>query len=392
MKLPEYESKPGVLQRRLGEHLQAEGLLTAEQLDAAIEYQCIYGGKLGTSLIELGLISEDQLAQILSRQLKLPYIKPELLMNVPGSILSLIPRKLALKHQIVPYHEDGKKLFVATNEFANLSGIDELSFQLDHIIVPLAIPEIRIMLALKKHYGMLLSPRYETLAGQLNRRMLAARKIADKKQAVNTPETEPVDQPIHKESPEDEAAWPLLGDAPYEEEVDESYFAEVASGHDDSPTGLLHKLANAQDRNDIARAVLQFLKKDFPVSALLMVRENSVSGWMASSENQDQHFEQINIPTQDRSVFNLVVTSRSPYLGPVTDSLQNLKILDYFNSPRPQNALVIPLTVRDRLVSILYIQGEIELLERRFADIQTFAGKAEMSFKLLILRNKILTA
>ena len=93
----------------------------------------------------------------------------------------------------------------------------------------------------------------------------------------------------------------------------------------------------------------------------------------------------------ENSVFNLVATSHSHYLGPVTDSLQNRKMLDYFGSRPPVEALVLPLLVRDRLVSLLYIQGQFEDLERRVIEIQNIVAKAEMSFKLLILRNKILT-
>ena len=54
MDLPEYQLKANALQRRLGDYLLAEEALSPEQLDEAIEYQCIYGGRLGTSLVELG--------------------------------------------------------------------------------------------------------------------------------------------------------------------------------------------------------------------------------------------------------------------------------------------------------------------------------------------------
>ncbi len=152
---------PGRLKKQLGEYLLSAGLINASELDEAIEYQCIYGGKLGTSLIELGLVEEDQMARILSRQLNLHYIKPELLMKISAAVLNLIPAKIALKYQVVPYYEDSNKLYVAVNDSNNLTMLDELAFHLNHLIVPLAIPEIRLMLALKKHYGMRLPPRYE---------------------------------------------------------------------------------------------------------------------------------------------------------------------------------------------------------------------------------------
>jgi len=387
------QKKSKQTQRRLGEHLLAEGLLNTDQLDEAIEYQCIYGGKLGTSLIELGLITEDQLANILSQQLKLHYIKPELLMNVSAEVISLIPKEVALKHQIVPYHKDGKKLFVAMNEASNLANIDELSFQLDHIVIPLAIPEIRLMLALRQYYKMLLSPRFETLAVQMKRRVLAAKKKTSKQQPQDKTESKPVKKPKPEIHFDETKPWPLLGDENYagEEPTDESYLASKSAATEESSVNLLQQLADAKERDDIARAIIDYLKKDFPDCALLMVRTNMASGWLTAQNKTSQNFEQINIPMLENSVFNQVAASHSHYLGPITDSMQNRKMLDFFESKPPQTALIVPFMVRDRLVSLLYIQGQYEELEPRVTEMQNIADKAEMSFKLLILKNKILT-
>ncbi len=378
-------SKPNPSQHRLGDCLLAEGLLNTQQLDEAIEYQCIYGGKLGTSLIELALLTEEQLAKVLSQQLKLHYIKPELLMDVPESLLSLVPREVALKNKIVPYHEDGKKLYVAMNDVTNLSNIDDLSFQLDHVIVPLAIPEIRLMVALQKHYGLILSPRFATLASQINRRKQSARKKTrhpDEKSKSTTSEI----------LTENNKPWPLLGDEGYEgeEPTDETYFAGKSSSEKESSIDFLQQLADAKSRDDIAAAIIGYLKKDFPSCALLMVRANMATGWLAGSHKTSQNFEQITIQMHDSSVFNLVAANGFYHLGPITNSSQNQKVFDYFKSSPPINALVIPLKVKDRLVSILYIQGAIEDLESRLIEIQNIVNKAEMSFRLLILRNKIL--
>ena len=393
MSSTDLQSKSHSPQRQLGEHLLSEGLLNADQLDGAIEFQCIYGGKLGTSLIELGLITEDQLANILSQQLKLHYIKPELLMNVSSEVLGIIPKKIALKHQIVPYHKNGKKLYVAMNEASNLKNIDELSFLLDHIVIPLAIPEIRLMLALKQYYGMLLSPRFETLASQMKRRVLASKKRIPKQQTADTTKSKPVKKPKPEKHFDGNKPWPLLGEENYagEEPTDESYFASKPSSTDDPAFSLLQQLADAKERDDIARAIIDYLKRDFPDCALLMVRTNVASGWLAANNKTSQNFEQINIPMLESSVFNLVATNHSHYLGPVTESLQHRKILDYFKSKPPQTALIVPLMLRDRLVSLLYIQGQYEELEPRVTEMQNIADKAEMSFKLLILKNKILT-
>ncbi len=391
MSSAEHQARSISPHRRLGEYLLAEGLLSATQLDEAVEYQCIYGGKLGTSLIELGLVTEDQLAKILSQQLKLHYIKPELLMDVTESLLSIIPKEVALKNKIVPYHRDGKKLYVAMNEVSNLANIDELSFQLDHIIIPLAIPEIRLMLALKQYYGMILSPRFETLASQMNRRMMAVQKKMSNMLPGEKTAAEAVEEPEDDAQFESNKPWPLLGDEDYagKEPTDQNYFDSKASFTKVNSNDLLQQLANAKKRDDIACAIINYLKEDFPHCALLLVRDNMAAGWLATSNNRSHDFEQISIPIHENSIFNQIATSHSQYLGPVTDSLQNRKIIDFFDSQPPISALVTPLMVQDRLVSILYIQGQLEDLEQHSIEVQTIVNKAEMSFKLLILKNKI---
>lgn len=380
MDLPEHQLKTNMLQRRLGDCLLSEGILQPEQLDEAIEYQCIYGARLGTSLVELGFVTEEHLAQVLSQQLKLHYIKPILLMKVPAPILNLVPKKLALKYRIVPYHKEGRRLFLAMSDASNLADIDELSFQLDHIIIPLAIPEIRLMLALKKHYGLELSPRFESLSANLKRRAQATIKAATMtNKSTKTQEDE---------------AWPLLGDETYtgEEATDDAYFNVETPPLELSYTSLCQQLAAATDRNDIARALINYLGQEFSASALLMARPTCISGWLANSGGiEPNNFDQLSISLQEHSVFNLVVKNKKYYLGPITDTPQNTRLLSFFETTPSQDALVMPLLVRDRLVCVLYIQDQLKVLQGRISELQNLAKKAEMAFTLLILKNKILT-
>ncbi len=381
MDLPEYQLKTVALQRRLGEFLLNQDLLTPDQLEEAIEYQCIYGGRLGTSLIELGYLSEEELAQVLSQQLKLHYIKPDLLMNVPDSILNLVPEKIALKYKVVPYHKEKKRLFLAMNDATNLADIDDLSFQLDHIIVPLAIPEIRLMMALKQHYGLDLTPRFETLAAQLLKRAQAQQQQPPKEEQQQPAETSR------------EESWPLLGDMEFEEEADkdDAYFNFTTPPAEISYTSLCQQLASANDRNDIARSLMNYLGQEFSASGIFVVRSNSVSGWMASHNgNEPDGFDQYSIALSGDSVIKLAIDNQSHYLGPMPDSQINRKLQCLFTAA-PPSAMVVPLMVRDRLVCILYVQDHLEILEKRFADVKKLAKKAELAFMMLIMKNKVLT-
>src|SRR5215813_11314459 len=59
---------------RLGELLVAAGLLTVEQVEQALRAQVMWGGRLGTNLVELHFLDLDPLSKALGRQHRLPAV------------------------------------------------------------------------------------------------------------------------------------------------------------------------------------------------------------------------------------------------------------------------------------------------------------------------------
>src|SRR5215212_10182154 len=57
---------------RLGELLVAAGLLTVDQVQQALRAQVMWGGRLGTNLVELHHLELDPLTESLGRQHRLP--------------------------------------------------------------------------------------------------------------------------------------------------------------------------------------------------------------------------------------------------------------------------------------------------------------------------------
>jgi MSHA biogenesis protein MshE len=58
----------------LGKLLIDNGLISEEQLKAAIDHQNVTGQRLGKTLTEMNLVSEEKLLQLLSQQLEIPYV------------------------------------------------------------------------------------------------------------------------------------------------------------------------------------------------------------------------------------------------------------------------------------------------------------------------------
>ena len=88
---------------RLGELLVGEGLITRAQLDSALTAQQIFGGRLGTNLVEHGFVNEVDLARLLAKQLDVPMVDPNALAEVDDRVLALIPGDLAREYAVVPF-------------------------------------------------------------------------------------------------------------------------------------------------------------------------------------------------------------------------------------------------------------------------------------------------
>jgi hypothetical protein len=69
------EPRAEMIQGPLGAQLLGANLLTAEQLNEALEAQQDQGRRLGEILLDLGVLNEDQLLPFMQRQLGWPAIR-----------------------------------------------------------------------------------------------------------------------------------------------------------------------------------------------------------------------------------------------------------------------------------------------------------------------------
>src|SRR5438046_4477481 len=95
---------------KIGEILISEGHLTQEGLDEALDWQVLYGGRLGTNLLELKLVEEEQLARSLGKQLGAEVAWG--LLVVEPALVSAVPRHIADRHEMVPWKLEKRRLKV----------------------------------------------------------------------------------------------------------------------------------------------------------------------------------------------------------------------------------------------------------------------------------------
>ena len=86
---------------RIGEMLLAQGYITQEQLDKALETQKTSGKRLGRTLVDLGYMPEERLIEILSRQFEVPYVKLDNF-DIDPNAYTYLPEDMCKQYRVVP--------------------------------------------------------------------------------------------------------------------------------------------------------------------------------------------------------------------------------------------------------------------------------------------------
>ena len=140
---------------RLGELLVNSGVITAEQLQQALDNPNRQGKKLGEFLVDEGIVSEDDLAKALSRQLDLDMIDLQSV-NVDKEVLNLVPVNVLKKNKIFPfaYKENNfNVLMVAMADPLDYNAIDDINIITNYQVEPVVATTRSIMLAIDKYFG-----------------------------------------------------------------------------------------------------------------------------------------------------------------------------------------------------------------------------------------------
>ena len=111
---------------RIGDLLVENGLITAEQLQHALSEQRKLGSKLGRTLIDLGMVSENDMLQLLSRQLAIPLIDLRSYRFEPALVRKL-PETLARRFRSIVLREEGGGFVVGMADPTDLFAYDELA-------------------------------------------------------------------------------------------------------------------------------------------------------------------------------------------------------------------------------------------------------------------------
>jgi type IV pilus assembly protein PilB len=140
-----------VSKRKLGELLIESGLLTIDKLKDALEAQKNTGKRLGEALIDMKIISEEEMAFSLAMQLKIPFI--DLIdYSIKEDVMECIPEEVCHKFMCIPLSMKNNILDVAMADPLDLHIMKDLQFITGYNIQPAISTRSQIMDKLQRHY------------------------------------------------------------------------------------------------------------------------------------------------------------------------------------------------------------------------------------------------
>jgi len=140
------------MSQRLGDLLVKEKIITPEQLEQATKAQKEQSCRLGSALVKLGFLTDEDVTNFLSRQYGVPAINLSYF-EIDPAVVKLIPFETAKRYQILPLSRVGASLTIAMVDPTNVFAMDDIKFMTGFNIEPVVASESSILAGIEKAYG-----------------------------------------------------------------------------------------------------------------------------------------------------------------------------------------------------------------------------------------------
>jgi len=363
---------------RIGELLVKAGILSRAQLEEALNAQLIYGGKLGTNLVEHGFVTEEFLTSFLSKQCNVPAVDTEKLNDIPQEVIDSIPRELAERHKVVPFRKDKRRLDLALIDPTNLKAIDEVAFKSGRMVRPHVAAEVAILRCLERYYQIPKPRRYIHID-------------LDHKEPARL----------------DVSAGLALPVAPTHEirGIDEQTQRSGGTIGDDIPIGLpdafpdrpmtmlqvVCELQAAEKNREVIDVILRFGRPFFSHRSVLTLRADAFE--VVASEGDRAYLERtkkLSVPIEEANVLHSIVTSRHYHLGTLPANPENFHILEQFGEQPSSVLLLLPLLSNQRVELILCASRSTQNFTLdHVRQFQMLMEKASLAHQILLLKTRL---
>jgi MshEN domain len=408
---------------KLGEMLVRDGRLTEEQLEQGLAHQKHSGGRLGTVLVELGLIDLDALTVYLGLELGIPIASGAMLERAKRSAVRLLTPDQAFRFKCVPLIVQDRQLIAAVEDPHDFDTLDTLAYLTGYRVIPRIAPEIRIYYYVERYYGMARPARYFIFGdGPRGDQPLDAGLPAPPLPGLPPMAVAPTPAPgpapaLRRLAQGTEAAFDAdtealeleAEDLLEELDADVGHRAEtaphVAQPDPDNPVtplptapaepapesyqpisvdAAVAAMQDATDRAGVADAILAFTTGLFDTSVLFMVKDHLALGWKgAGSGVSRERVECLLIPLDAPSMFQAALGSGDGvFHGAPAPSTVHAYLYKVLRCPEPAVASAAAISIGKRVVNVLcgHRAGRADLDEREVEDLRRVTRAAAEAY------------
>jgi hypothetical protein len=249
--------------------------------------------------------------------------------DIPEEVIKALSAETAAQYNVIPFKMERKRLHVAMIDLGNVSILDELRFHTGYDIVPHAASEIRLLYGLEKYYGLKRDVRYISL--------------------------------FEREAKE--------------EQVDET----------EEINRVKEAFTQVNSKGEIGGILTNESIKVVSRVGLFVIKGGNVEGWTGKGLAVQGFSTEID----PASVFGEVISRKNFYRGPILSIPANKPLLDLLHGS-PNDALIVPVEIRDRTICLLYgDNGNENVLSANLKYLHMLVKMASLAFEILILKKRI---
>ncbi|MCK4249803.1 type IV-A pilus assembly ATPase PilB [candidate division WOR-3 bacterium] len=136
---------------KLGEILLEQGLISEDMLAQALDEQQKDGKRIGSTLMKLGFVKEEELLKALSKHFGIESVDLREY-ELDESLLKLIPSDIAGKYLVVPVNRFGHTITLAMINPGDVAAVEDIQFATGFEVVPVVASEDAILEIVREHY------------------------------------------------------------------------------------------------------------------------------------------------------------------------------------------------------------------------------------------------
>jgi hypothetical protein len=395
--------------RKLGELLIDGGILEPRQLEEALRTQRIFGGSLGSTLLQLGFVDEITLGKVLGRIYSLPAVARRDLLAASPDVVGLLPKDFARRHRALPFRLEGHRLHLALQNPADTLAVHEAAFLTGYQVVAHVTPEAVLRDALAYHHSSDPGPSRKPQPNSApapqaasRERPTTARPDAPRPGLPDDPTASDIAEALRtgpvvvgqRAQRRDDAAARARAAKPAATTGPVSTAGRTTAPSPSSPDSPLadfgRALAAARHREEVLTLVLKELAQHAPRALLFVVRKDSAVLWRAKGATPPPS-PRVAVPLGESSVLDPVRETTPFSYGPVAMTNANRDFYTLLGGSQPKVALVLPVFVKKKPVLVLYGDDPTgTAAPPDFRRLRALASLSSWALEALVLRTKIL--